>query len=141
MTNRIKTALISSSILLLVACENNQTIYQPDPQKTEIVQTDMGYHLDSILTPYIIKLRELTDNPAGLAVGITRGDEIIYAKTFGYENIELGKTADLNTVFHIASVSKPFTAVAITKLIQQGKLNLDDKLIDHIPNFEMKGDN
>lgn len=106
--------------------------------KNQIIEGPEGVRLDSILTPYLLQLRNLTNNSAGLAVGVTKGDKIIYARTFGFSNIEDSIKADLNTVFHIASVSKPFTAAAIVKLLEQGKLNLDDFIVKHIPEFEMK---
>ena len=100
---------------------------------------EQGKRLDSLLIPYIDELRKLTDNQAGLAIGVTKGDQTIFARCFGYSNIEQGKEVDFNTVFHIASVSKPFVAFSIAKLIEQQKLGLDDKIIDIIPEFEMKG--
>ena len=106
--------------------------------KKQIIEGPEGVILDSLLTPYLLQLRDLTNNNAGLAVGVTKGDKIIYARTFGFSNIEDSIKADLNTVFHIASVSKPFTAAAIVKLLEQGKLNLDDFIVKHIPEFEMK---
>lgn len=107
---------------------------------TEIINGDLGLQLDSLLTPYVINLRKLTDNNAGLAIGVTKGENLIYAKTFGYASIEDSIEADFKTLFHIASVSKPFTASAIIKLVGQGKIKLDDYIIDYIPEFKMKSD-
>ncbi|HMQ49493.1 MAG TPA: serine hydrolase [Saprospiraceae bacterium] len=106
--------------------------------KKPIIEGDEGARLDSLLTPYLLQLRDLTNNQAGLAVGVTKGEKIMYARTFGYANIKDSTEADFNTVFHIASVSKPFTAAAVVKLVEQGKLNLDDFIVKHIPEFEMK---
>ena len=129
------------AILLLYLAISCTTSKSPiKDTKTSIVQGKLGLRLDSLLTPYIQQLRARTDNQAGLAIGITKNEKIIYARTFGFANIKTGEKADFHTRFHIASVSKPFTAAAIVKLIQQGKLNLEDKLIDHIPEFEMKGE-
>lgn len=108
-------------------------------QSTKVtIEGAEGEKLDSLLTPYVMQLRELTNNNAALAVGVTKGEKIIYARTFGYANIEKSIEADFNTVFHIASVSKPFTAAATVKLVEQGKLSLDDFIIKYIPEFEMK---
>ena len=104
----------------------------------QIIEGADGERLDSLLTPYLLQLRDLTNNNAGLAVGVTKGDKIIYARTFGFANIKDSIKADFNTFFHIASVSKPFTAAAVVKLVEQGKLNLDDFIVKHIPEFEMK---
>lgn len=124
--------------LILLNCETN-----PKTNPTEIksiISGKQGKLLDSVLTPYVKQLRTHTDNTAGLAIGVTKGDSIIYVQTFGFENLKRNANADLNTRFHIASVSKPFTAAAVVKLVEQGKLKLDDKIIDFIPEFQMIGD-
>lgn len=124
--------------VLFFSCKNDS---KTEPiGNTTLVQTELGTHIDSVLTPYVNQLRELTNNNAGMAIGITKGEDIIYAKTFGYANIETQEVADFNTLFHIASVSKPFTAAAVVKLIQQGQLKLSDPLIKYIPEFTMKGE-
>lgn len=124
------------SLLFLFSC-------QPPVSKApsdQLINGPIGEKLDSTLTPYIRQLLEDTDNSAAVAIGITKGKEIIYARTFGYANVDDHIPADLNTLFHIASVSKPFAAVATVKLIQDGQLNLEDRLVDHIPEFQMQGD-
>ncbi|QIE58766.1 serine hydrolase [Rasiella rasia] len=138
----MRAILTYSGIILAAMCLScKKAPSKALAMNTTIVETELGARVDSVLTPYLENLRTTTDNNAALAVGITKGDKIIYARTFGYANIEKGLKADLNTVFHIASVSKPFTAAAVVKLIQQGKLKLDDKIIDIVPEFKMKGDN
>lgn len=137
MTNKASLALLSL-VFLCVACK--KAIKTEPTAQTSLVKTKLGQHIDSTLTPYVRALRILTDNTAGLAIGITKGDDIIYAKTFGYANIETQELADFNTVFHIASVSKPFTAAAVVKLVQDGKLELSDPLVKYIPEFKMKGE-
>jgi len=135
----IKSRIFATFLLVvLLSCTNNKLPQQL--AEKEIVEQGLGKQVDSLLTPFVVKLREATDNTAGLAIGITKGEQIIYARTFGFSSVEKGIEANLNTVFHIASVSKPFTAVAVVKLVQQGKLKLDDKIIDYIPEFRMKGD-
>lgn len=131
----MKCFFLITGILMVFSC--NQPSQKLDNIK--IVKGAEGRLLDSLLTPYVKELRRLTDNKAGLTIGVTKGDDIIYAHAFGYANIARGERANLNTVFHIASLSKPFTAAAIAKLIQQDKLNLEDKIVAFIPEFKMKG--
>lgn len=122
---------------LFLGCKK-QELNQPI---TELILRQDGEKLDSLLTPYVNELRNLTDNKAGLAIGITKGDEIIYGKTFGYSNIEQANKTNFNSIFHIASLSKPFSAFAIAKLVQQGKLKLEDTIVKFIPELEMQGNN
>lgn len=122
-------------LFLATSCSNDRE----KKAESNIAIGEQGERLDSLLVPYINELRELTDNNAGLAIGVTKGDQTIFARCFGYSNIAQQKEVDFNTVFHIASVSKPFVAFAVAKLIEQNKIKLEDKIVDLLPEFEMKG--
>lgn len=74
---------------------------------------------------------------AGLAIGIIKNDEVVFEKGYGYRNTETKKKVDENTIFGIASCSKAFTAACIAILVDEGKLNWDDKVIDHYPGFKV----
>ncbi|WP_428658532.1 serine hydrolase [Runella sp.] len=69
----------------------------------------------------------------GAAVGVVYQGKLIYAKGFGEADVETGAPITPKTIFHVASVSKQFTAYAITLLAQQGKLSLDDEVRKYIP--------
>lgn len=58
---------------------------------------------------------------------------IIYEKSFGYANAENRRPLTQDTIFLIGSVAKPFTAAAILKLKEQGKLSLDDPVTRFLP--------
>lgn len=71
----------------------------------------------------------------GGALAIAKDGKLVYAKGFGYADLA-GPEVDPETLFLLASVSKPITAAAILKLIEEGKLRLDDRIFDflkHIP--------
>lgn len=72
----------------------------------------------------------------GAAVLIMRGDDIIYDKGFGIADLLINAPIDGNTFFNIASCSKQFSAVAILKLAQEGKLSLDDSVKKYFPEFK-----
>ena len=80
---------------------------------------------------------EDTNKPGypGAALGIFKDGEIIYAKGYGYANLEYDIPITSKSVFRIASTSKQFTAACIVLLEQQGKLNLDDTLDKFFPDF------
>jgi len=73
----------------------------------------------------------------GLAVGIIKNDEVVYAKGFGVKSTKSDDPIDNKTLFGIASLSKAFTAASIGMLVDEGKLNWNDKVIDHLPWFEL----
>src|SRR5580698_10439160 len=64
----------------------------------------------------------------GCTVGIVRNDSLIFAKGYGMANLEYGVRNTPATIFHMASVSKQFTAYSIILLARQGKLMLDDDI-------------
>lgn len=69
----------------------------------------------------------------GAAVGVVHKGKLIYAKGFGEADVETGSKITPETIFHVASVSKQFTAYAIVMLAQEAKLSLDDDIHKHIP--------
>jgi CubicO group peptidase (beta-lactamase class C family) len=62
----------------------------------------------------------------GASLAIARHGRIVYARGFGYADIDKHEPVQPDSLFRIASVSKPFTAVAILQLQERGKLRLDD---------------
>jgi len=75
------------------------------------------------------------NNSPGFAVGIVRNDSLIFAKGYGMANLEYNIPIRPETIFHMASVSKQFTAYSIVLLARQGKLNLDDDIHKYLPWF------
>ena len=64
-------------------------------------------------------------NSPGAAVVIVKDGEIFYKKEYGMANLEYGIPIKSNSIFHIGSVSKQFTAFSILLLEDKGKLSLD----------------
>ncbi|MDQ3291190.1 MAG: beta-lactamase family protein [Bacteroidota bacterium] len=64
----------------------------------------------------------------GLSVAIVKNEKLVFAKGYGYANKETHQPVDNGSLFRVASISKPITAVAILKLAQDGKLKLSDKV-------------
>lgn len=75
-----------------------------------------------------------TDAP-GAVVLVARGDEVLYRGARGMASIELGVPLATDQVFRIGSVTKQFAAATVMKLIDQGKLKLDDPLSKFVPDY------
>ncbi|GAA61214.1 hypothetical protein P20652_3091 [Pseudoalteromonas sp. BSi20652] len=73
----------------------------------------------------------------GMAVAIVENDKVIFAKGFGVTNLDTNKKVNKDTLFGIASNTKAFTAAALAKLVDEGKLSWDDRVIDHLPEFRL----
>lgn len=69
------------------------------------------------------------NNVPGGALGVARGGKIVYAKGFGIANRETGARVTADSRFRIASCSKSITAAAVMRLIEQGKLALDEAVL------------
>jgi CubicO group peptidase (beta-lactamase class C family) len=73
----------------------------------------------------------------GMAVAIVQNDQVVFAKGFGVANLDTGSPVNKNTLFGIASNTKAFTSAALAMLVDQGKLSWDDRVIDHLPEFQL----
>jgi CubicO group peptidase (beta-lactamase class C family) len=75
--------------------------------------------------PAMLKIMDRHGIP-GAALAIAKDGKLLLAKGYGWSNVVTGATVKPDTLFGLASLSKPFTAVAALKLVEAGKLGLDD---------------
>ena len=74
---------------------------------------------------------------AGLAISVTRGDELLFARTLGVMDAETDVPVVADTVFACASVTKLFTATAVMQLAEQGGIEIDQPVITYLPEFRL----
>ncbi len=92
---------------------------------------------DQMMTSFVT----LHDIP-GAALAVTRNGRLVYARGFGYADREKKEPTQPDTLFRIASVSKPVTGAAVLRLVEKGKLSLTDHAFDFLdlkPHFEKGG--
>jgi CubicO group peptidase (beta-lactamase class C family) len=75
----------------------------------------------------------------GAAVAIERGGEVIHSAGYGLANIEWSIAITPTTVFRIGSITKQFTAAAIMRLAEGGKLSIDDPIEAYLPDYPVAG--
>ncbi len=85
----------------------------------------------------VIKASMARFDVPGMAVAIVENDKVIFAKGFGVTNLDTNKKVNKDTLFGIASNTKAFTTAALAKLVDEGKLSWDDRVIDHLPEFRL----
>ncbi|MEM7369592.1 MAG: serine hydrolase [Bacteroidota bacterium] len=85
---------------------------------------------------YIATAMDIWQVP-GLAIAIVNRDSILYAKGYGILDLRDTLPVDANSLFAVASNTKAFTATAIGLLVQEGKIDWDDKLLDYLPHFQL----
>jgi D-alanyl-D-alanine carboxypeptidase len=71
----------------------------------------------------------------GLSIAVVREGKLVLARGYGVANLELGARATAQTVYHLASITKTFTAVAIMMLVEEGKVSLEDPISKHLPDL------
>jgi D-alanyl-D-alanine carboxypeptidase len=71
----------------------------------------------------------------GAAVLVARGDEVLYRGARGLADVKTGTSLTPDSVFRIGSISKQFAAAGLLKLVEAGKLSLNDPLSKFVPNF------
>ena len=114
--NRMRWGVIFQGILLVSCLSTAQTL-PPD------------------VTKQVDKVFEKWDKPdsPGCALGVYKDGQIVYKRGYGVADLNDDVPITPATVFHVASMSKQFTAASIVLLAQQGKLSLDDDVRKYIP--------
>jgi serine beta-lactamase-like protein LACTB, mitochondrial len=74
----------------------------------------------------------------GVSVAVVMDGAVRYANGFGLADLENSVPATADTVYRLASISKPMTATAVMQLVEQGKLDLDSSVERYVPTFPKK---
>jgi len=114
--------------IFIIACQS--VIGQDSSKSSKSSEVD---RIDSYLQEIIAR-----EQIVGMTIAVTQNDAVIYAREFGYRNIETRDTMRLNCIFHWASVSKTFVGTAVMQLVERGKIDLDEKLTTYLPYFKLK---
>lgn len=101
--------------------------YKLDPRRRFILSVIRNPKFDTPFAQW--------DHPEspGAALIVLHEGQIIYQQGYGSANLEYGVPITPDTIFHVASISKQFTTMAITLLAADGKLTLDDEIHTHLP--------
>jgi CubicO group peptidase (beta-lactamase class C family) len=85
---------------------------------------------------YVDAARKRFDVP-GIAVAIVKDGKVVMERGYGVREIGKPDKVDAHTLFAIASNTKAFTAASLSMLADQGKLDMDDRVVDRLPWFRM----
>ncbi len=73
------------------------------------------------------------EDEAGLGIAIRKDGQVVYQTHSGIARFDINQSINANTQFRTGSISKPMTALAVMQLVEEGKLNLDDRLLSFYP--------
>lgn len=119
--------LLFTTFLFLLSCKNKPA------QIPRTVHSIIATQIDSVAHQYIAEGRV-----AGISIAIMQGPDTLYNNSFGWVDSSKTVTAEQGSTFLMASISKLVGATMVMKLVEEGMLDLEDKLIDLLPDFPVK---
>jgi D-alanyl-D-alanine carboxypeptidase len=75
----------------------------------------------------------------GMTIAVARNGEIVFSRGYGRANLEMGVAAGPETVYTVTSITKQITAAFIMRLVDAGKLSLDDSITKYLPDYPAQG--
>src|SRR5688500_6123942 len=87
------------------------------------------------LSAFLKSATERGDVP-GVVVAVVNKDGVLYHEAFGLSSTVRRTPMAKDTIFNMASMTKPVTSVAIMMLVDQGKLKLDDEVAKYLPKYK-----
>jgi CubicO group peptidase (beta-lactamase class C family) len=121
---KIAMRALAACLVFTAALVRAQPPLRPDKQDDPV---------SDAVDDYIKKAMSRQHIP-GLSLVVTRDGKVIKAKGYGLASLELGVPARPETVYELASATKPFVATAIMLLVQDGKIGLEDKISKYLEN-------
>src|SRR5690349_8517815 len=103
----------------------------PAPGRKVGPHTDYSIVIETIeqTLPVAMSQRDIT----GAAIALVDGDSIVWSKGFGYTSRARNEKVTDQTLFHVGSISKSFTALGVLHAVSKGTLALDDPVKQHLP--------
>lgn len=126
---KINSRWLKSLFLLLVlssigTCTKDHDSNDYSSEQVKVYSDSLTMALDLIKATSVIP---------GFGVAIVKDDQVVYSKGCGYANLKDSLAFTPKTINFIASISKTFIGISIMKLVEMGKLNLDEKVNDILP--------
>ncbi len=119
------------ALSLLIVGLSSGDIFAQQKQDTSIVAD-----IDSLEATVDSLLQE--NNIPGAGIALVHKDSVIWSGGIGYADYEDENPVTVDHLFRVGSVSKTFVAMGIMKLVEEGKLSLNDKVQELVPNIEIK---
>lgn len=104
------------------------------PRPMLAADSELEKRVDAYLAPYL-EIGHLSGT-----ILVAKGDDIFYHKSFGLADHELSVPNKPGTRFGVGSVNKPMTIIILSRLIEEGKIDLDDRLEQYAPSFPSGGE-
>ncbi len=139
--------LLSIFLLALISCTPNpqtdstlstSTQDYAVPEFEDVKTFDRMEEAFPVISQLFLDYAKANNFPS-ISFGIVARGKLEYTESSGSANLSLGIKPDSNTLYRIASMSKSFTAMAILKLRDEGRLNLFDPVSNYLPEMDLAG--
>lgn len=131
----LATAALTVAVSVPAQAQDESDVPPPEATATSVppgqIEAAVG-QLDAIATG----LMKRTGVP-GMSIAVVHDDQVVYAKGFGVRNTRTNQPVDANTVFELASVSKPLGATVIARVVGQRKIAWTDLVRTYLPWFKL----
>ncbi|MBC7937262.1 MAG: beta-lactamase family protein [Rhizobacter sp.] len=112
-------------LAIMVSCSSPKKATKSNDKSFEEIETFLQSLID-------------TGGIPGITIALTVGQDIVYTSAFGVTSTETKVELEPKHIFHIASVSKTFTATAVMQLYEKGKIDINKPLTTYLPYFKLK---
>src|SRR5512142_199608 len=127
---RLRKITLVLSVLALSACST------PPQKPLNPARGDYSYTRQYMT--WLIE-KEMSDaDVTGLSIALVDDQDVVWAQGFGYADKAAGIKATPDTVYHLGSIAKVFTATAAMQLAEQGKIDIDQPLQKYLPEFSIR---
>ena len=127
-----KYIIVLISLIFFTSCS-----ISTQPQKPKQIKKGDYTYFKNYMNWFINEKME-EQNIVGLSVALVDDQKIIWQKGFGYANKEKGIKASKDTIYRAGSLTKTFNAMAVMKLAQENKMDIDKPLKMYLPEFSIK---
>lgn len=125
--------LLAAALFCLTVSLGGQTAQNIPERKPKLSQKEIIANLESYIGEVCAEWKV-----PGMGVSLYKDGKMLLCKGYGVKDLSRpNDKIDSHTLFQIGSVSKSFTAAVIASLVDEGLLKWDDKVKDHLPDFEM----
>jgi CubicO group peptidase (beta-lactamase class C family) len=114
-----------------------QGCVSPPPPRPERIETG-DYVYVKEYTSWLIGEEMKRHDVVGLIIALVDDQRVVWAQGFGYADQGKGLAAGPETLFRVGSISKLFTATAAMQLAEQGRLDIDQPLVQYLPEFSVQ---
>lgn len=125
-----------SSVDVIAKCENFWQVQQANAPLLSANQFEKSFSEDKVAYRTVEERMKLYRVP-GLSIASVVNGQLVWAKTYGIKQTGNAECIDVDTVFSVGSVSKVATAMMSLRLVQQGKLSLDNDINQYLSGWQV----